>query len=198
VTFGPSQPVFSHRNHLAPTGLTCVTCHGSALESASSEDDNRPPSRACTGCHGERYGEQARSSPRPQRTYRFNHKLHLGFGNLAPLLASAIDRGSYLGDGASLRPLLETGEPCLACHRGVKQADLATSDQLPRMADCLVCHSNVDPPFSCGFCHTQDAVLQPPSHTKDFADRHSRPAEVPDKSGCKVCHGRRFTCMGCH
>ena len=66
------------------------------------------------------------------------------------------------------------------------------------MADCLVCHTQIDPPFTCGKCHTAEAVLRPASHTPRFADVHSNRREVPDKSGCKVCHGVKFTCMGCH
>ena len=69
----------------------------------------------------------------------------------------------------------------------------------PRMADCLVCHSEVDPPFSCEKCHDADAALKPAEiHTPDFLEAHSRPGALADKTSCQPCHGREFTCLGCH
>jgi hypothetical protein len=117
---------------------------------------------------------------------------------VGPALAAAIDAGRYLGPAGDLKGRLGTGNACLACHRGVPDTDLATAVHLPRMTDCLVCHTSIDPPFSCGKCHTADAVLKPASHTGNWADIHSSRTRVPDKSGCKPCHGVRFTCMGCH
>jgi hypothetical protein len=40
--------------------------------------------------------------------------------------------------------------------------------------------------------------LKPANHTADFLDSHSRKQTVLDKATCAVCHGRRFTCLGCH
>ncbi len=69
---------------------------------------------------------------------------------------------------------------------------------MPRMADCLVCHNQIDPPFSCAQCHDPKWTgLQPANHhDTDFHDKHSTKAIV--KQGCSLCHGRTFTCMGCH
>jgi hypothetical protein len=66
------------------------------------------------------------------------------------------------------------------------------------MADCLVCHSQIDPPFSCEFCHAPGDHLKPVSHTPDFIDTHTSGKLKLDKSSCAVCHGRTFTCQGCH
>jgi hypothetical protein len=136
--------------------------------------------------------------PELRRTFRFNHQLHLGFGNIAPVLANAVDKGTYLAAPGDMSRFLKSANACAACHRGVEEVDLATHAQLPRMADCLVCHSGIDLPFSCAKCHTPDAVLRPASHTASFSDNHSSREALPDKSGCRVCHGVRFTCMGCH
>jgi len=196
----PARPApkgaFSHRQHLALKGVACATCHASAASSTATADDNRPPGEACLRCHEAGYEELARSGPAPVRGHRFNHELHLALGNLAPVLTDAIDQGGYLGDGAGVRALLQGADACGACHRGVKDVERPTAAQLPRMADCVVCHTAVDMPRSCGFCHTPEAVLLPASHDAGFGDRHS--SRKLAKTDCKMCHGTRFTCMGCH
>lgn len=108
-------------------------------------------------------------APRPRRLSRFNHQLHLKVAGKAA---------------------------CLACHRDVTQD--RPSAPLAQMAGCLVCHTQVDPPYSCEFCHGKDAQLKPASHTPDFLDTHTSKRAVPGKSSCAVCHGRKFTCLGCH
>lgn len=192
----PSGP-FSHQHHLAQPDVTCEVCHASVHGSTSALDDDRPSGEACLRCHDQTYAGLARAvEPRPARNFRFNHKLHLGLGNLSPIFAAAIDGGAYLGDGAAVRPELQGADRCGACHRGIARTDRVTPANGPRMADCLVCHSRIAPPVSCVFCHTSDAVLKPPSHAGPFTDRHSSPQVA--KTDCKVCHGRKFTCMGCH
>lgn len=201
--------IFSHRTHLGKVRADCADCHASALTSTTAEENNLPKESACLRCHdGLRAGKECalchknpqsvRSMSLPQRSFRFNHKLHLIFGNAAPVLARAIDSGSYLSPPGNIRRFLNTENPCVPCHRGVSETDLAAKENLPRMADCLVCHIKIDPPFSCAYCHTPEATLKPASHTARFGDLHSSRQAVPDKTTCKVCHGVKFTCMGCH
>jgi len=190
------QPGFSHRRHLARAGASCADCHASVLQSTSSEQNNLPDEKTCRRCHDD--ARPLPPSPPIRRTYRFDHKLHLGFGDLGPGLLRAIEERRHLAPSPGMAAQLRTGNACLACHRGVGDVDLATDAHLPRMADCLACHTKIDPPFSCPFCHTAEAQLRPQSHTIRFADAHSSRREVPDKTGCKVCHGVKFTCMGCH
>ena len=129
----------------------------------------------------------------------FSHAKHLKLGNVAPLIAAAIDKGTYLGpDGAKIRPLLNSNNPCVACHRGLDTSDQVSRDNMPRMADCLVCHSQVDPPDSCAFCHPRDAHLKPSNHVPGFLDSHTNKKSGLDLATCAVCHGRKFTCLGCH
>ncbi len=69
----------------------------------------------------------------------------------------------------------------------------------PQMADCLVCHSRIEPPFSCEKCHAEGAQLKPANHTPAWLDTHSSGGiRKEDHTTCAVCHGRRFTCQGCH
>jgi hypothetical protein len=132
------------------------------------------------------------ASPPPLK--EFSHAKHLKLGNVAPAIASAIDKGTYLGrDGAKIRPLLNSTNPCMACHR-----ELDSGANMPQMADCLVCHNQIDLPDSCAFCHPKEAQLKPASHGNGFLDTHTNKNSGLDLQSCAVCHGRKFTCLGCH
>jgi hypothetical protein len=184
---------FSHRLHLA-LKLECVRCHPAAVASTRAEDNLLPEKQVCLSCHKDV------SIPPPPATHvaRFNHALHLKLGNLAPVLARAIDSKTYLSPPGETRTQLNGTNPCEACHRGLEKSDVVSPTAMPRMADCLVCHSQIDPPDSCGFCHAQTMKLKPASHTPDFLDSHTRKNAALNKSTCAVCHGRKFTCLGCH
>jgi hypothetical protein len=72
----------------------------------------------------------------------FSHAKHLKLGNVAPVIAGAIDKGTYLGrDGAKIRPLLNSSNACVACHRGLEESEAVSQANMPQMADCLVCHN---------------------------------------------------------
>jgi hypothetical protein len=185
---------FSHRIHLA-LKLECVVCHTAAPRSTQVEDNLLPSRQICLECH-----EDAAIPARiPVRISKFSHELHLRMGNIAPILAAAIDHNNYLQPAGDIRPHLNTKNACEACHRGLEQSDRVTRAALPQMADCLVCHTQIEPPFSCQDCHPKDAQLAPASHdTPHFLDAHSSGRLQLDKSTCAVCHGRVFQCMGCH
>jgi hypothetical protein len=125
---------------------------------------------------------------------KFSHAVHAKLGDVSPILKAARKSGAHLRpEGA------EPGIGCQACHAGV------TEDQpkrgLAMMGDCLVCHPKTDPPFSCAFCHSGDKeLLKPASHSPDFLDKHTAGLAKLNlsKPDCAVCHGRKFTCLGCH
>jgi hypothetical protein len=186
---------FSHKTHLA-LKLACVSCHASASASTKLADNNLPTTAICKNCH-----EQDKVSikqPRPNNLQQFNHQLHLKLGNVAPVIAKAIDSKQYLSNPGDTRKYLNTKNPCAACHRGLEESNEVSAAAFPRMADCLTCHQPVDPPFSCGKCHTEGPELKPANHTADWLDRHNRANVIEDKTTCAVCHGRKFTCLGCH
>jgi predicted CXXCH cytochrome family protein len=184
---------FSHRIHLSQ-GLQCQECHTAAAASTKVEDNLLPEKKVCLGCH------EGASIPAPPvtRLSKFSHALHLKMGSAAPFIASAIDHKTYLQPAGDIRRHLNTKNPCQACHRGLEESDQVTRTALPQMADCLVCHRQIDPPFSCEDCHAKDAPLKPASHVEHFTNAHSTGKLNLDKSTCAVCHGRTFTCMGCH
>jgi hypothetical protein len=135
----------------------------------------------------------------PPPLKKFSHAKHLKLGNVAPVIAGAIDKGTYLGrDGAKIRPFFNSTNPCQACHRGLEESDAVSQANMPQMADCLVCHNQIDLPDSCGFCHPKGAQLKPANHVPDFLDTHTNKKSGLDMQSCAVCHGRKFTCLGCH
>lgn len=190
----PAAP-FSHKVHLE-NKLTCAVCHGRAAASVRAQDNLLPNAAVCSGCHKD--GKQVKAL-RPLTVSKFNHQLHLKLGNVAPVIAKAVDSGAYLGKKTEIhRPDLNTANACAACHRGLDKSDEVSLAVFPKMADCLVCHNQVDPPFSCEKCHDNVSSLKPVTHTNDWLEKHSSTKTPKDKESCAVCHGRRFTCLGCH
>jgi len=132
-------------------------------------------------------------APKRQRT-KFDHAFHARLGDVSAILKAARDRGTHpRPDGPP------PGKGCEACHSGV--ATGVAKPALAMMGDCLVCHPKADPPFSCSYCHVEDGrSLKPSHHTTDFLDKHSAGLSKLrlEKTECAVCHGRKFTCLGCH
>ncbi len=190
------QP-FSHKLHLTlPANLACIACHSSVQSSTRAEDNNLPPIAMCLGCHKDK--EVSIGQPRPTLLAHFNHQKHLALGNIAPVIRAAIDSKNYLSPVGDIRRHLDSANACGACHRGMEESTALAKSDLPQMADCVVCHNKIDPPFSCEFCHAKGAALKPASHVSDFLDTHSRKDAKLDRTSCAVCHARKFTCMGCH
>jgi hypothetical protein len=188
-TTGP----FSHQVHLK-LRLECVGCHASAVNSARLEDNNLPGAKVCAGCHQ----NVAIKSPAETNLSRFPHAKHVKLA-VAAALAKAIDTKEYLGQLApGQREHLNTRNVCAAGHRGLETSDRVSKANFPQMADCLVCHSTIDNPFSCEHCHAKGAKLRPANHTPDFLDTHTTGRLKLDKTTCAVCHGRTFQCQGCH
>ncbi len=171
-------------------------CHSSAAVSTRLEENNLPPKKSCTPCH--RDGVRIKL-PRAVELSRFNHAVHVRLGGaVAAALIRALEEKTYLGTPGELRAQLEGANVCTACHRGLADSDQVTAEAFPRMADCLVCHSRIEPPLSCEYCHGPGRDLRPATHTPDFLDSHANGKMQLDKQSCALCHGRRFRCLGCH
>lgn len=171
--------------------MACLDCHGRAESSSNAGDELLPEPELCRRCH-----EPGPIRPaRPARVARFSHRLHLKLGNAAPVILAAIRTGRYLSPAPTgLAAELAGAGACQACHR----LSGGSPPGMPAMADCLVCHARIEPPFSCEKCHTPGPELKPASHTAQYLEEHSRPGALPEKQSCAVCHGRQFTCLGCH
>lgn len=194
---------FPHKTHLA-VGLDCQTCHATASGSEDAADHLLPDGGQCSACHNGQVAPEidlttlAERAP-AERSYRFDHAFHLGLGNIAPLIAAAIDSGNYFGKPGDARKFLDSEHTCSACHRGLEESLSVDSPvHMPMMGDCIVCHTKVDNPFTCKECHHADVDLVPADHTREFIDLHSTGRLGLDKASCLPCHGRNFACMGCH
>jgi len=188
---------FSHKLHLS-LKLPCVTCHTAAVASTKASDNLLPAKTVCLRCHRDEDDDIQIPAPPKTRVAFFSHAQHLKMGNVAPLLAAAIDKGTYLQPSGDIRRYLNTTDACQACHRGLPESDRVTSAAMPQMADCLVCHTEIDNPFSCEKCHAKGAPLKPASHLPGFLSDHTSGKLNLDKASCVVCHGRNFRCLGCH
>jgi predicted CXXCH cytochrome family protein len=195
LAWGASAAPFSHQLHLE-LKLECVTCHTAASTSTKASDNLLPDRKICLGCHKE--ADAQISAPPASRVAFFSHAQHLKMGNLAPLIASAIDKKTYLQSPGDTRRYLNTQNPCEACHRGLEESTEVSAANLPRMADCIVCHTEIDNPFSCEKCHAQGAQLKPASHVTGYMSLHNSGKANLDKASCVICHGRNFRCLGCH
>lgn len=154
-----AQPYqFSHRTHLTMK-LACVRCHPHIPESMALAATQAQiiSEDACGDCHGKAILNLA-PAPVPILAH-FSHKLHL-----------------------SMKPT----SACGACHRGLLESDSITRDLLPRMTECLVCHTEVNPPESCLRCHAAGAQLKPASHTPEFLAAHAGQAGKDPQ--CRTCH----------
>ena len=185
---------FSHELHLK-LKLECVRCHAAAPASTRASDNLLPKKEACAGCHRE---IPLRSQPSPSVVSRFDHRKHLSFGSVAPVLKAAVKSGAYLSPPGDIERHLSSTAACEACHRGLGESKEISAANFPRMADCLVCHNKIDPPWSCEFCHDKTVKIRPATHTADFLDLHNKRVNALGRETCAVCHGRKFTCLGCH
>jgi hypothetical protein len=184
---------FSHKTHLQ-LKLECGRCHAAALSSTKPEDNLLPDAKACVQCHA----SVEIPVPGTTRVAHFSHSQHLKMGNIAPVIAAAIDKKTYLQPPGDTRSHLNGANPCEACHRGLEESAQVSVVNMPRMADCLVCHNQIDNPFSCEKCHARGAQLKPASHVAGFMSEHSSGKLGLDKASCTVCHGTGFRCLGCH
>ena len=197
AAFPAGAAPFSHKLHLTMK-MECATCHASAAGSTQASDNLIPARQVCAGCHDPTFAP-VQPPPLPVPVVHFNHAVHLKMGNLAPVLARAIDKKTYLQPSDDVRKYLDTRNACQACHRGLEESDQVSVANMPKMADCLVCHVKIVPPWTCESCHEKGPHLKPASHAREtFFDTHSKGAFRAERSTCAVCHGREFTCMGCH
>ena len=197
-----SEP--SHKLHLGKVGLTCTFCHSSAELSAAATDNNLPQAQLCLACHNGETAPKVDVAPLGAeapavRGFRFSHQQHLALGNPAPRIAKAIDSGKYLGHVGDIRPLLDTDNSCVACHRGLPQDEQVDSKATSR--ECPTAWSATTRSTIPSVARRATRAISrssPPTHTRNFIDQHSTGKMGFDKLTCQPCHGRKFTCMGCH
>lgn len=219
----PQQQItlrFNHAKHLGKDiGANCKTCHAAATTSHSAQDSLLPKPTICDNCHLTDHADLNAVKAGQDATGQcgFCHQGYKpGDGNrVAPM---QLPRANLAFDHASH---LARNIGCAQCHGAVDQLELATRDQLPRMAGCFKCHQMADPASqgdaksSCDTCHVKGGgsgtriqslfatgALRPPrwlhnaEHTPDFIERHKTIA-ADDSQFCANCHKEDF-CTDCH
>src|SRR3979409_1671551 len=98
---------FSHKLHLQ-LKLECAGCHTQAAASTKPEDNLLPDKKVCLGCHT----SAGIPAPPTTRVVHFSHQQHLKMGNLAPVIAAAIDKKTYLQPPGDIRRHLNSSNAC--------------------------------------------------------------------------------------
>ncbi len=177
----PTQRItfrFNHKWH-ASIGVQCTTCHAGVPQSTNTREKLLPQPTTCDGCHGtdHRDANNVLAGPQLRGQCAF---CHLGY---AP------------GDGNKVAPLemprpnlnfthkkhIDQGFKCIQCHGDVAQLELATRDQLPRMAGCFGCHQQTD---SAGPHAAKSACTT--CHLREFGEGAHVAAETLQSTGGRI------------
>jgi Cytochrome c7 and related cytochrome c len=208
---------FNHKKHVKGFKLTCKSCHAAAYKSLAATDRLLPnPATTCDACHDVDHSDTK----------------HVKAGKEANGQCSFCHLGAKAGEGGMVARMvipdpnlrfphqkhLDRNIQCGQCHGQIEELELATREQLPRMAGCFVCHNQSgaaqgDAKGACTNCHlTQpDGRIQvafstgdltPPrwlhnaSHSADWIERHKTVA-ADDSAFCGSCHAAKY-CTDCH
>lgn len=219
---------FSHARHLQ-RGTGCVECHEQATVSVSSRDNLLPKEAACARCHAIDHDQPGKRTDGPPAACGACHRgLPANIAELpapGPALEAQIERSELPAPHLKFnhRQHAEAQIQCERCHGDLRQIDLATRAQLPRMALCLGCHSDGlrrgesagrrAPTARCPACHIQQGdgtletrlpsgVLVPSGelrgddHSLTFSRQH-RQVALSEPSYCANCHTQPW-CQRCH
>jgi hypothetical protein len=208
---------FNHKKHVQTLSLSCKVCHAAAYTSTAASDRLLPkPAETCDNCHDADHSDPA----------------HVRAGKEVSGQCSFCHVGANAGEGGQVAPVvmpapnlrfphgkhLARNIQCGQCHGQVGELELATREQLPRMAGCLACHglsgaAEGGAKSACTTCHLAqpDGRLQtafsggtliPPrwlhaaAHDADWIERHKAIA-ADDSAFCASCHTSK-ECTDCH
>jgi hypothetical protein len=208
---------FNHKKHVKDFSLSCKTCHAGAFTSMNSSDRMMPsPGETCDGCHDVNHSDLSKVTAGKEANGQCTF-CHLGAdagvgGRVARMVLPPPNlRFPH-------KKHLDRNIQCGHCHGKIDELELATRDQLPRMAGCFDCHdmpgqAQGDARSECNVCHTTEPTgklqlefttgeLLPPDwlhmagHTPDWIERHKTVA-ANDSQFCASCH-REEDCAECH
>lgn len=169
---------FNHKWH-ASIGVQCTTCHAGVPQSTNTREKLLPQPTTCDGCHGTDHSNVNAVLPGPATRGQCAF-CHLGY---------APSDGNHVAPLEMPRPNLnfthkkhiEHGFKCIQCHGDVAQLELATRDQLPRMAGCFGCHQQTD---SAGPHAAKSACTT--CHLREFGEGAHVPAETLPSTGGRI------------
>lgn len=163
---------FSHKYHKEMGIEDCATCHATALESTTGEDDLLPGAETCQMCHGDAVTPPANLPRITDYQEIFSHTRH------------AVDEEI----------------DCANCHTDIMKDEAITADHLPIMTDCYSCHaSDVQKvPEDCSMCHGPEERLTPKTHTATWENYHGMKVSTTGTEECAMCHVSESFCQDCH
>lgn len=227
---GPSEVIFprqsiairfNHKLHIG-RGETCAGCHTRAQTSDRADDRLLPAPTGCDRCHGSNHTDLSRVLPGSTSIGACAY-CHLGYEQGNTVKRTTVPPPNLR---FSHKKHADRNVGCPQCHGEVRELELATRDQLPRMRGCLRCHertdaaSQGDAKSACDTCHLRSVTgtraesggrirtmfasgaLVPPTwlrgaaHTPDFLVRHKYVAAA-DSAFCANCH-KEDECVACH
>ncbi|MEM9876416.1 MAG: cytochrome c3 family protein [Myxococcota bacterium] len=207
---------FNHQLHVERLGRSCISCHEAARESDDSADRILPAPRTCDGCHGTDHTDllSVRAGEGPIGACGYCH-LGQNAGHGGRVARTVLPPPNLK---FSHRAHYRRNIGCGHCHGNVEKLELATRQQLPRMAGCFTCHASPtsargQAKGACTTCHLtrpggrmavsfSTGPLLPPmwlhgaAHTPDFLVRHKTVAGA-NSALCGSCHEASF-CTDCH
>ncbi|MEJ7733346.1 MAG: cytochrome c3 family protein [Polyangiaceae bacterium] len=131
---------FNHKLHVKDQQQTCKTCHAAAYKSNAASERLLPkPSDTCDSCHDVDHSDLSNVKAGTDANGQCNF-CHLGEGagkgnKVAPLVIPTPQL--HFPHGKHLARNIQCGN----CHGKVDELELATRDNLPRMAGCFDCHN---------------------------------------------------------
>ncbi len=208
---------FNHRKHVQELQQSCKVCHAGVFTSDAAADRNLPkPTETCDACHDVDHSNPSAVKAGPEANGQCVF-CHLGEqagagGRVAPVVIPTPNlRFTH-------KKHLARNIQCGQCHGQIEKLELATRDQLPRMAGCFGCHNmsgaaQGDAKGACTNCHLtkpdgrmltsfSTGDLTPPrwlhaaGHTADWIERHKTIA-ADDSAFCGSCHSNTY-CTDCH
>lgn len=212
----PAQSIplaFDHWQHIDDIGADCTACHFAATKSSASKDDLLPIGKhpnACDDCHETDNFKKGKKVDPPANC----DLCHVGFDYTvqAKPQATVVPPPNLIFNHTLHTKQLKIG--CEACHGSFEKLGLATRQQLPKMATCLVCHDGKTADAACGECHpTQPSgrleltflsgLLRPAQgnpfgmdHGPRFEFNHGTQASTR-RGMCMECHSQQ-ECNACH
>ncbi|WNG16739.1 cytochrome c3 family protein [Cystobacter fuscus] len=207
----PAQRIpvrFDHKQHLE-AGAECTSCHDSARTSASVKDRNLPGHEECETCHDLDAAKKGAKTDPPSAC----NVCHPGFDATVHLAPPKLDAPpANLNFNHQLH--VQKKVDCATCHGAMTDVQLATRQQLPKMATCLKCHDGHQAPKECGACHLKQpsgrlqltfpsGILRPMQgdplgldHGPRYEFNHGNRASM-DRGTCLSCHTESY-CQTCH
>jgi hypothetical protein len=207
----PAQRIpvrFDHKQHLE-AGAECTTCHDRARTSASVKDRNLPGHEECETCHDLAAASKGAKTDPPSAC----NVCHPGFDATVHLAPPKLDAPpANLNFNHQLH--VQKKVDCATCHGAMTDVQLATRQQLPKMATCLKCHDGNQAPKECGVCHLKQpsgrlqltfpsGILRPMQgdplgldHGPRYEFNHGNRASM-DRGTCLSCHTESY-CQTCH